>query len=645
MITPTTNSTSERGAWPIDPITTEVIANALKALVYEMDAAIERTAMSVIIREQHDFGMSLVDHRGWVIAGTAFAGQTLAEYAMTTTVAPGDVVMFNDPYISKGEISHLGDTMIAVPVFWDDQIIAWGIAWGHHMDIGADAPAAMPTQATEIYHEGLQIPPVKLYERGVLNQGVLDIVARNSRTPEMMIGDTLALSAAGKIAEKRLHELCQKHSREAVINTFQVLFDRARETMLQLIRLLPEEPITFEDVLDSDGVTDEPLVIRATLQRQGDRVILDYAGSSPQCEGPMNYPVNHGLSKMGLYNTLRLVAGDRIDIDPALDANQGVDDLVEVRIPDDCFLNPQRPAPVSLRHLTMGRMIDVSQGLMAQIFPESVPAPSNGSLNCCSLLGWGNEPEDRWLFFEVAAAGGGARPFSDGIDAYCWNNRLKNAPVEFVETVYPVRIEQYSLRPGSSGAGLHRGGYGLMRAIRALRSARLTFLDERQNSQPWGLQGGRASATNDSWIVRADGALEMVSGKLSHMPMNPGDMFVMRTGGGGGWGNPFERDGDLVCRDVTVGLLTPEQARERYGVVVTGSPPAIDTNATMLLRTTPPEKTNWIDRGVPVPAPGPGQRWPVTTLPEPWLVAGGLPTMAAGSNSSRESEHTDADTA
>jgi N-methylhydantoinase B len=390
--------------------------------------------------------------------------------------------------------------------------------------------------------------------------------------------------------------------------------------MLQLIRLLPEEPVTFEDVLDSDGVSDEPLVIRATLRRRGDRVSLDYTGSSPQCAGPMNFPVNRGLAKMGLYNTLRIVAGHRINIDPQLDANQGVDDLVDIRVPDDCFLNPQRPAPVSLRHLTMGRMIDVSQGIMAQIFPDTVTAPSNGSLNCCSLLGWGREPEDRWLFFEVAAAGGGGRPFTDGIDAYCWNNRLKNAPVEFVETVYPVRVEQYSLRPGSAGAGLHRGGYGLMRAIRTLRHARLTFLDERQRSQPWGLRGGRAAAANDAYVERADGTLEMVSGKLAHLPMAPGDMFVMRTGGGGGWGNPFERDPELVCRDVRNGLLTVAQARDWYGVVVHGDPPAIDPAATERLRAAPRASQSWIDRGSPIPAPGPGECWTLEALPQPWLV-------------------------
>lgn len=603
-----------------DPITIEVIANALKSLIYEMDAAIERTAMSIIIREQHDFGMSLVDDRGWVVAGTTFAGQTLARYAEQVPIAPGDVVMFNDPYLSEGEISHLGDTMLAVPVFWEDRLLAWGIAWGHHMDIGADAPAAMPTQATEIYHEGLQIPPVKLYERGVLNQGILDIVARNSRTPEMMVGDTLALMAAGKIAEKRVRELCGKFGVEAVLETFQVLFDRAREAMIQLIRELPEEPISFEDVLDGDGIRDEPLTIRMTLLRRGDRVLIDFTGTSPQCDGPMNLPLNPSLLKMRLYNTLRLAAGRKINLDPQQDANQGVEDLVDVRIPEDCFLHPTYPAPVSLRHLTGGRQGEVMRGILAQIFPDTIPATANGSLNCYSLLGVGRNPEDRWLCFEVTAAGGGGRPYADGIDAYCFNNRLKNAPVEFVETVYPVRIEQYSLRPGSAGAGKYRGGYGLIRAIRSLKPAKLYFLDERQRTQPWGLYGGRAAAANDAYVERADGRIIMLPGKFDHLPIGPGDMFVMRTGGGGGWGNPVERDAAIVCRDVERGLLTPAQARERYGVAVIGWPPRVDEEETAALRAAMAGAEDWIDRGQPVATPGPSEFWELTSPPEPWLV-------------------------
>lgn len=602
-----------------NPITIDVIANALKALIYEMDAAIERTAMSIIIREQHDFGMSLIDHRGWVIAGTAFAGQSLAEYAAANPVAPGDVIVFNDPYISHGEISHLGDTMIAVPIFWDDRIVAWGIAWGHHMDLGAAAPASMPTTATEIFHEGIQIPPVKLYAGGCLNDAVLAIIARNSRTPEMMVGDLLALSAAGKIAEKRLLELIAKFGGEALLETFAVLFARARETMRRLIALLPEEPVVFEDVLDNDGISNEPLTIRATLTREGERVRLDFTGTSPQARGPLNFPLNPSLAKLDLYNVLRLAAGERVDIDAELDANQGIEDLVDVIIPEACLLAPVRPAPVSLRHLTLGRVDEVVQGLLAQIFPDAIPATHNGSLNCNSMLGYGLTEEDHWLCFEVMAAGSGGRPRGDGLDAFSWNTRLKNAPAEFVETVYPVRVEHYSLRPGSAGAGRNRGGHGLTRALRALRPARLYFLDERQRTQPWGLYGGRAAAANDAYIERSDGTIEHVPGKFDAIPLAAGDAFIMRTGGGGGWGEPFERDAALVLRDVRVGLLSIEQARELYGVAIVPSTLEIDAERTARLRQTAPDR-DWIDRGVPVDAPGPGELRVLSAPPEPWVA-------------------------
>ena len=475
----------------------------------------------------------------------------------------------------------------------------------------------MPTRATEIFHEGIQIPPVKLFARGEVNQALLDVIARNSRTPEMMVGDLLALSAAGKIAEKRLTELCDKFGGDAVLETFRVLFDRARETMRRLIALLPDQAVTFADVVDNDGLVDQPLIIQATLTKQGERVVLDFTGTAPQCAGPLNFPLNPSLAKVDLYNVLRLAAGDRIAIDPELDANQGIEDLVDVIIPEGCLLRPVRPAPVSLRHLTMGRVDEVIQGLLAQIFPDAIPATHNGSLNCFSMLGYGTQEGDDWLCFEVMAAGSGGRPHGDGLDAFSWNTRLKNAPAEFVETVYPVRVDQYSLRPGSAGAGRHRGGYGLIRAIRTLRPARLYFLDERQRTQPWGLYGGRAAAANDAYIARGDGTIEMVPAKFDALPLAPGDAFVMRTGGGGGWGDPFTRDPALVRRDVRVGLLSLAQARDRYGVAVTADG-QIDEEETAFLRATPQTRA-WIDRGTPQPAPAPGEMRHLDSPPRPWL--------------------------
>lgn len=602
-----------------DPITTEVIANALKSIVHEMDAAIERTAMSIIIREQHDFGMSIVDHRGWVVAGTAFSGTTLARYGAEHPIYPGDVMLFNDPYIAGGEISHLGDTMLAVPIFWDGQLLAWGIAWGHHMDLGADAPASMPTRATEIFHEGIQIPPVKLYDRGVINEALVAVIARNSRTPDMMVGDLLALSAAGKIAEQRIHDLCRKFGLDAVRGTFETLLDRARGTMRRLIELLPEQRFEFEDYLDYDGMTDEPLTIHFALERRGEKLYADFTGTSPQCEGPVNFPLNPYSARINIYNVLRMAAGDRVDVDPEADANQGVQDLIEIIMPEGCFLNPTRPAPVSLRHLSMVRVTEAIQGVLAQIFPDAIPATHNGSLNCYSLLGRGRAEEDRWLCFEVMAAGSGGRPKSDGIDAFSWNTRLKNAPVEFMETVYPVRVEQYSLRPGSSGPGEHRGGYGMIRAIRTLRPATLYFLDDRHRTQPWGLHGGGPAAPNDAFVVRASGQIVQLPSKFDDMKLEPGDMFVMRTGGGGGWGDPFDRDPQLVRRDVLCSLLTVDQAEERYGVVIDAAS-NIDVEATAQRRKARKATPSWIERGTAQRTPGPREFWPLDVPPVPWLL-------------------------
>jgi N-methylhydantoinase B len=285
-----------------------------------------------------------------------------------------------------------------------------------------------------------------------------------------------------------------------------------------------------------------------------------------------------------------MAAGDRVDVDPEADANQGVQELIDIVMPEGCFLNPSRPAPVSLRHLTMVRVTETIQGTLAQIFPDAIPATHNGSLNCYSLLGRGRSEEDRWLCFEVMAAGSGGRPGSDGIDAFSWNTRLKNAPAEFMETVYPVRVEQYSLRPGSSGPGRHRGGYGLIRAIRTLRPATLYFLDDRHRTQPWGLHGGGPAAANDAFVVRAGGEIVQLPSKFDDMKLDAGDMFVMRTGGGGGWGDPFEREPERVLRDVRDGYVSIAGAARDYGVVVAGDPEedpeglAIDQEATRALR-------------------------------------------------------------
>lgn len=590
----------------IDAVTLEIIHAALRATCAEMEAAIVRTAMSIIIREQYDLGVAVLDPQGRVMAGSALSGRVLAEYAATYPLAEGDVVIFNDPYLSHGEISHLGDTMVCVPIFWAGRLNGWGIAWGHQMDVGATAPAGMPTTATEIFHEGLQIPPIKLCEAGRLNEGVMALLTRNSRAPEMMRGDTLALMAAGKIAERRLSELFERYGEMALERAFATLADQARVTVRRLIALLPERELRFDDVMDGDGFSADPIQIRLAVRKTGDRVVLDFTGTAPQTRGPINYPLNPDLMRQRFYNSLRLHAGDSIGLDGSLDPNHGVYDSIDVIIPEGCLLNPRYPAPVGLRHLTVGRLHDMTYGIMSQAFPDRAPAATNGSLNCYSLLGASRGAGGRWLCFEVTAAGSGARPFADGIDAFSWNTRLKNAPVEFVETVYPVRIERYALRPDTGGPGRQRGGHGIVRRIRLLEDAELFFLDERQRHRPWGLYGGQPAVPGSAFIERAGGATLQLPSKFDSLALRAGDTFVLQTGGGGGWGDPFTRDPELVAEEVRGGLTTVAAAYADYGVCLTHSG-AVDHAATSRRRLARPARQGWLDRGEPVDAPLPGQ--------------------------------------
>jgi len=598
----------------VDPVTLEIIHNALRSMCYEMEAAIDRTAMSIIVREQHDCGVGILDGRGHIVIGSpfSFSSETLHRFARESEMHEGDVVVFNDPYLSQGEISHLGDMMVASPVFWEGDIAGFTTAWGHQMDVGAAAPAGMPTQATDLFQEGLQIPPVKLYEQGRLNKALLDILARNSRTPEMMVGDTLALVAAGKIGERRLHELFEKFGTDTVLETFEILFDQAKQTAAKLIALLPDEPLVFEDWLDDDGIVDEPLKIRLSLYKADGKLHVDFSGTSPQCKGPLNMPLHPTMMKLWVYNTLCLCGWDKVQIDPMLNPNHGMSEMFEIHVPEGCFLNPTYPAPVGLRHLSGGRLFDMLLGLMSKVFPDAVPAATNGSLNCYTLLGSGTGKQDRWMCFEVTGAGSGARPYADGIDAFCFNTRLKNAPVEFVETVYPVRIEKYALRPDSAGPGKFRGGTGLVRLIRSLRDARLYFLDERQRYRPWGLYGGQAAVSGDAYIQRADGELLLLPSKFDGLEIEAGDLFILRTGGGGGWGPPSERDPELVRLEVERGLISIERAREDYGVVLREAPLRVDSEATEALRAQMAvAEPEWVDRGENRDLPGPGQFWKV----------------------------------
>ena len=347
--------------------------------------------------------------------------------------------------------------------------------------------------------------------------------------------------------------------------------------MARLIEELPERT-EFSDTLDSDGFSDDKPVIRLQIIRNGQRVCLDFTGTSPQTRGPINFPLNGTMLKTIFYRTLRGAASSRVPVDPYLEGSQGAEELIDVVIPEGCLLRPVRPAPVGLRHLTVARMHDVLRGALAKLFPEAIPACGAPGAHHVAM----GQERGQWLAFEVTPGSDGARPFADGLDAFYWNTRIKNVPAEVFETTFPIRVEKYALRVNSAGAGKYRGGYGVVRVVRALRPCSLFYAGERHQSAPWGLSGGKPGQSGAVRIERANGDVETLPGKFDAIELDKDDLLVVETGGGGGWGPPDERDAQVVLGEVRRGLLTADQARSDYGVVIDGD--AIDLEATTSCR-------------------------------------------------------------
>ncbi|MGH2615524.1 MAG: hydantoinase B/oxoprolinase family protein, partial [Thermomicrobiales bacterium] len=312
----------------VDPITIELVDNALYSTEKEMEATIVRTAVSVVIREVYDFGIATLDTRGRLVHGLSMGGSVILDTFPLDRIDEGDVFIFSDPYLSQGEMTHLGDTQLCRPVFWEGQLVAFAAVWGHHMDVGGISTAGLPATSTEIYLEGIQIPPVKLYSRGELNEAILQIMARNSRAPEMMIGDTLALAAACTVLEYRLHELLGKFGLETVLACFDIFARRAHDAMQRLIDALPEERFAFDDYLDDDGVEEGHPHLCMAIEKHDGRLIVDYSGTSDQAKGPINLIMNHNRQKLEMWRYLINWLGPEIGLDDQTSPNYGIFDLI-----------------------------------------------------------------------------------------------------------------------------------------------------------------------------------------------------------------------------------------------------------------------------------------------------------------------------
>ena len=565
------------GRADVDGVTVDIIENALRNAREEMDAVLFRTAMSPGIREQGDCFPMIASREGKMVVGQfgSFIGPFLEAY--DAEIEEGDVILTNDPYMCNAAVSHLPDWVVLVPVFKDGRHIAWSAMFGHMSDNGGMVPGSIPIQATTIYQEGIRIPPIKLYKKGVLQSDLLELILHNVRTPQWNRFDLNALVAACNTAAKRCVELARRFGDDVLVTTMDIMLQRNYDAMKHIISMfIPEEPRVFEDYLCDDGMGMGPYKIKCKMWREGAVAIFDFDGTDPQAQSSVNFFLNEDMFKMFFGSfTINVV-------DPQIVFNDGFYDLVDVRIPKGTLLKPNFPAALSGRTHALGRIFDLLGALLGMGAPEQM-LNAAGFSDSPHLFYSGYDKKGEWFqLFQIGFGGIPGRPVGDGPDGHSLWPGFTNVPNEFIESYFPLRIERYETIPDSGGAGLHRGGNGLSVVYCFLCDGEIGIHDERWLMYPWGVLGGETGLRSTKRLVRADGGEEWLPAKVEGIKVKEGDLLYFNTWGGGGWGDPFKRDPELVRADVERRLVTREGAR-RYGVVI-GDDGTVDAKATAELR-------------------------------------------------------------
>ncbi|MEE4163139.1 MAG: hydantoinase B/oxoprolinase family protein [Woeseiaceae bacterium] len=560
----------------VDPVTVDIIENALRNVRVEMDAVLFRTAMSPGIREQGDCFPMVANRDGKMVVGQFGSFIYGFMEAYDGEIEEGDIILTNDPYMCNAAVSHLPDWIVLVPIFKDGRHMAWSAMFGHMSDNGGMVPGSIPIKAETIYQEGIRIPPTRLYKKGVLQEDVLELILHNVRTSEWNRFDLNALVAACRTAGKRCVEIAERFGDDVFQTTMQIMLDRNLEAMRAIINMIvPEEPQYFEDFVCDDGVGKGPYKIACKLWREGDVAIFDFEGTDPQAKSSINFYLNEEMFKMFFGSfTINL-------FDPGILFNDGFYELVDVRIPDGSLLKPKFPAALSGRTHALGRIFDVMGGVLGQGAPDAMNAA--GFSDSPHLFYSGYDKNGEWFqLFQIGFGGIPGRPVGDGPDGHSLWPGFTNVPNEFIEAYFPLRIVRYEPIPDSGGAGLHRGGNGLSVAYEFLVDGEIAIHDERWLTYPWGVRGGEPGMRSTKRLVRADGSEEWLPAKCDGIKVSEGDVLYFNTWGGGGWGDALERDPEQVRTDVIRGLVTSQGAR-RYGVVIDGDG-KIDTAATEALR-------------------------------------------------------------
>ena len=579
----------------LDPILVDIVDGGIEAAVMEAEAAVERTARSTIIREQHDYRASLntldclsVSRVSWA----ATADPIRMKFPLEE-IREGDVFIYNDVFGSAGTIGHLPDYCVVTPIFWEARLIGFAQIFGHVNDVGGRMAGSWPNTSTSIFEEGTICPPVKLHSEGALNDGLYDVLLRNSRFPDDLRGDIDAFVGANEIIRRRVVELCERFGVDGVEAAFYEIIERCAEVVRDKgLPFFPEGEFVGEDFVESDGLTlDRPVKLQITVRKYPHKMILDFEGTSPQAKGPVNWALDgrHYSKWLGAFFKAQI---------PGIIINEGVTDVFRCRVPKRTVLSAEFPAPVVSRMACMLRMISCYTVALAKAFNGEVVA----DMQTIQIYGlYGKDFEGNlFLMREIFGAGSGARPYADGTDAVDLVPYSKNLPAEFIEQRFPVKVERVGLAIDSGGAGKYRGGLGYIKELRTLVDGHYTMVTERTAFACVGIKGGRWGAPGSSIRNPGTDDEEHVFFSRDAVPVKANDLIRLTTPGGGGWGDPLERDIELARMDVIRRLVSIGSAEKHYGIVMDPDTHEVDVTATEILRKEIAEErgpVKLIDRG------------------------------------------------
>lgn len=552
----------------ISPVRVEIIRNALVAAAEEMSITIWRTSRSTVVREILDFSTAVFDAAGRQIAQSAripvhlnsmsaCLERLIADFVPLDTWQDGDIVVTNDPY-SGGQ--HLPDIQTFRPVFHEGRRIAIVGTLCHHVDVGGGAAGSYYAGAREIFQEGIRIPPLKLAERGVVNRAILDLVLANVRQPDETAGDLQAQIAALGIGARAMERIAAKYGAADLAAATDAILDGSEKMMRAAIAGLPDGVSDFVELVDDDGQTEGPIRLQVRLDKRGDTIRLDFAGSSAQVQGPVNN--TRAMTCSAVYYALLAALGKDIP------ANSGCYRPIEVVLPEGSVVDARFPAPVTGRMVVNHRIATAVFGALARIVPDRIPA-AYYAISYVYALATVEASGRRRVYFDIEVGGWGGHAGGDGASALsCGLHNNTNAPIEMVEAKYPVTFLRYGLVPDSGGAGRHRGGLGLLREFRLdAPSGSLSTNFERFVHAPYGIGGGEPGSLSRTTVTRADGRVEALRSKVSGVPIGAGDVITIETSGGGGWGDPAARAPERLAADLAEGFVTPAGAT-RYARTV-----------------------------------------------------------------------------